>query len=182
MLEDDFTYVLRKALTGHGLTTADAAARAGMDESALAEFLGGRFPDETARAVAPVLGLNPEAFARHARYQPGPLALSCIQRLDLPFGGERVNAWLVRRAGTLVLFDAGYRAADLLAALPAMPDRVFITHAHRDHTGAVDHFLRSGIPVHSAELPGTIHMNPGDVVCCGPLTLSACDLSGHASP
>ena len=35
MLEDDFTYVLRKALGGHDLTTADAAAQAGVAEHAV---------------------------------------------------------------------------------------------------------------------------------------------------
>lgn len=182
MLEDDFTHVLRKALAGHGLTISEAAARAGIPETSLLDFLNGRFSAETARQIAPALGLNAEAFARHASYQPGPLALAAIERLDLPFGGERVNAWLVRGADAAVLFDAGYKTADLTAKLARLPDRVFITHAHRDHTGALTRFLGAGIPVHSADLPGTIPMKPGDAVCCGSLAIRACDLSGHASP
>lgn len=186
MLEDDFTYVLQKALRGHGLSPAQAAARAGVPEAKLLDLLGGTFSPETARTLAPALGLNPGALARHAEYQPEPLALAGIERLDLPFGGERVNAWLVRAGDVMVLFDAGFQTSDLTAALATrsdrMPDRVFITHGHRDHIGALGYLLDAGIPVHSAELPGTILMKPGDSVFCGPVAVSACDLSGHADP
>lgn len=185
-LEDDFTYVLHKALGGHELTPAQAASRAGLPETAVLDFLDGTFSPETARELAPVLGLNAEAFARHAAYLPEPLDLPEIERLDLPFGGERVNAWLVRSGDVIVLFDAGYKTSDLTKALDALcgrlPDRVFITHAHRDHVGAVTHFLQAGVPVHSADLPGTIPMKPGEMVICGPLSIRACDLSGHAAP
>jgi glyoxylase-like metal-dependent hydrolase (beta-lactamase superfamily II) len=186
MLEDDFTYVLRKALAGNGLTSAEAAARAGLPESRIREILAGSFSADAARRLAPVLGLNAEACARHPAHHPGPLALPGIERLDLPFDGERVNAWLVRADDGWVLFDAGYVASDLIRVLESrcgrMPDRVFITHAHRDHVGALGRFLDEGIPVHSAGLPGTVRMKPGDKVCCGPLVVRACDLSGHASP
>lgn len=186
MLEDDFTYVLRKSLTGHALTPAEVAARAGLPEKAVLDFLGGAFSAETARSLAPVLGLNADAFAGHAVYQPAPLALAGIERLDLPFGGERVNAWLLREADAVVLFDAGYETADLLREIASrsgrLPDRVFITHGHRDHVGALAHLLEAGLPVHGAEIPGTIPMNPGDTVFCGPLAIRACDLSGHARP
>jgi hydroxyacylglutathione hydrolase len=186
MLEDDFTYVLRKALAGNGLSAAQAASRAGIPESAVPAFLGGAFSADTARRLAPVLGLNEEALARHADYQPEPLALPGIERLDLPFGAEQVNAWLVRAGDAIVLFDAGFQASDLTSALDArcgrLPDRAFITHAHVDHVGGLKHLLHAGIPVHSADMPGSIGMKPGDTVFCGPLSIRACDLSGHADP
>ncbi len=184
MLEDDFTYVLRKALTGHDLSASQAAARAGLPASAVLGLLEGSFSAEVARKVAPVLGLNAEAYARHVGYKPAPLVLPGIERIDLPFGGERVNAWLVRAGDGIILFDAGYETADLTRELDArcgrMPDRVFITHSHRDHIGALQVFLNAGIPVHAADLPGTIPMKPDDRVICGPLLVRACDLSGHA--
>lgn len=186
MLEDDFTYVLRKALTGHGLEPAEAAGRAGIPEAGLLSFLRGDFSAETARRLAPVLGLNAAALAGHSGYQPKPLAVPGIERIDLPFGDEQVNAWLVRADDVIVLFDAGYQAKDLTKALDArcgrLPDRVFITHAHPDHIGALEFFIKAGVPVHSADLPATHHMKPGDTVLCGPLSVRACDLSGHARP
>jgi hydroxyacylglutathione hydrolase len=182
MLEDDFTYVLSKALRGHGYSTTKAAGLAGIPESDLSGFLAGAFSAEIARKIAPALGLNAEALAGHADYEPKPLAVPGIERLDLPFGGERVNAWLVRSGDAIILFDAGYETSDLVGVLSSRPDRVFITHAHQDHVGALDYFVKAGTPVHSAGLPGTISMKPGETVFCGALAVRACDLSGHASP
>jgi hydroxyacylglutathione hydrolase len=186
MLEDDFTYILQKALDGNGLAPDEAAKRAGLPEKQVRDFQAGAFSEETARKLAPVLGLNADAFSRHSEYEPEPLSLAEVERIDLPFGGERVNVWLIRDGDVLILFDAGFNQADLLRELDArcgrLPDRVFITHSHRDHIGALEYFLKAGIPVHSADLPGTVRMKPGDTVSCGQLGVSACDLSGHASP
>ena len=186
MLEDDFTYVLRKALMGHGLAPAQAAQRAGIPENDVLAFLRGTFAPETARKLAPVLGLKANAFAGNDIYQPRPLSLPGVHRLDLPFENERVNAWVLRDGDATILIDAGYETADLLKALDAvcggLPDRVFITHAHRDHVGAVNHLVSAGLPVHGAEIQGAIPMQPGDTVFCGPLSVRACDLSGHAMP
>lgn len=185
-LEDDFTYVLRKALIGHGLAPSDAAKRAGLPESEVLEFLRGRFSAATARRLAPVLGLNAVAFTGLPSYEPGDIAMRGIMRLDLPFGSEQVNAWLVCNAETVILFDAGHDAADLIDAVtPAcgrLPDQVFITHAHHDHVGAVARLRESGIPVHAAGIANTIPMQAGDTLRCGPLTIRACDLTGHATP
>jgi glyoxylase-like metal-dependent hydrolase (beta-lactamase superfamily II) len=185
-LEDDFTYVLRKALTGHGLAPAEAATRAGLPAKDVLGLLRGDFCAATARKLAPVLGLKAEAFAGHALYEPRALVLPGIQRLDLPFGSERVNAWLASAGGVSILIDAGYEARDLQGALDSLggclPVRVFITHAHHDHIGGLESLLGAGVPVHAAGIARTISMQPGDRVCCGPLAVRACDLSGHATP
>ncbi len=182
MLEDDFTYVLRKALAGHSLAPADAAAAAGISECSVISFLRGTFDPATARRLAPVLGLNPEAFANHAEYDPEAPALTEITRLDLPFGPDQVNAWLVSAGGETLLIDAGHERSDILPKLEPLPGRAFITHAHRDHTGALKDLLDGGVPVHAAGIPGTVAMKPGDRICAGPLVIEARDLCGHADP
>jgi glyoxylase-like metal-dependent hydrolase (beta-lactamase superfamily II) len=186
MLEDDFTYVFRKALAGHGIAPAEAAARAGLTESETLTFLRGTFSPETARKLAAPLGLNAAAFAKHDSYSPAPLTLPGIHRLELPFGEDLVNAWLVRDGGSAVLFDTGNGANDaanaLLPITGRMPERVFVTHAHRDHVAGIPRFLTEGLPVHAAGIGQTIPMKPGDIVFCGNLIVRACDLSGHASP
>jgi hydroxyacylglutathione hydrolase len=182
MLEDDFTYVLRKALAGHQLAPAEVAALAGIAEHAVLSLLRGTFCAATARRLAPVLGLDAAAFAGHAHYHPKPLTLPSIRQLDLPFADGQVNAWLIDAGGARVLFDAGHEPRDLIRALEKLPERAFITHAHRDHTGGLSHLLEHHIPVHAGGIHETIPMKPGDSVCCGQLILRACDLSGHAVP
>jgi len=149
-------------------------------------FARGKFSANIARHLAPVLGLNPEALANHDRYQPKPLALPNIHRLDLPFDDERVNAWLVWTGDAAILFDTGYESESCSTALHAMgaprPDHVFITHAHHDHIGGVHLFDREGLDLRGPNIKKTCPMHPGDSVRCGSLTIRACDLSGHANP
>lgn len=186
MLEDDFTYVLRKALKGLNLTPAEAAARAGIAENHVLSFSRGNFSAETARRLASALGLKPDALANHEHYLPKPLALPFIHRLDLPFGGERVNAWLVWTPDTAILFDTGYEPASCTVALDALGapplERIFVTHGHHDHVGGIPSFMVRGNLLHGAQIDNTLPMRPGESIQCGSLAVRACDLSGHANP
>ncbi|MEX1048659.1 MAG: MBL fold metallo-hydrolase [Akkermansiaceae bacterium] len=181
-LEDDHTYVIRKAFKGLALTPGEAALRAGLPESEVLAFARGNFSEATARRLAPVLHLNADALARHPRYLPRPLALPNVHRLDLPFGHERVNAWLIWENDTAILFDTGHDPGSCAVALDAIGapplQLVFITHGHHDHTGGIPDFQNRATRIHG---PGH-GMKPGDTLRCGPLTVRACDLSGHATP
>ncbi len=182
-LEDDFTWVIRKAFKGLGVAPGLAAKRAGLPENEVMAFSRGNFSADTARRLAPVLGLNPDALAAHEDYLPRPLEIPGIKRLNLPFDGETVNAWLVESGKTRVVFDTGYSAVSCVEALGEIrPDQVFITHGHHDHTGGIGDFVKMGVPVHGPAIAATSPVAPGDSFCCGPLTLTACDLSGHCTP
>lgn len=186
MLEDDFTDVLRKAMTGHGFGVAALAQRAGLAEEQVESLLGGRFSESELRRLAAVLGIDGVALAGLPAYVPRALDTVGVRRLDLPFGAGRVNAWWIESGETALVFDTGHEAEDLDRALDAAglrrPGRVFITHGHRDHVGGIGPLLASGIPVHGAALDGGVPMVPGDTLACGPLVVTACDLSGHAAP
>ena len=186
MLEDDFTYVIRKALKGLALTPDEAAVRSGLSENEVGSFTRGGFSAETARRLAPVLGLNPEALAHHEGYSPKQLALDCIHRLDLPFHQERVNAWLVWTHDTVILFDTGFEPTSCTAAIDALGppalQRIFVTHSHVDHIGGIPSFITRGKFLHGARIDHTLPLKPGESVRCGSLTVRACDLSGHANP
>lgn len=186
MLEDDFTYVIRKAFKGLALAPGEAALRAGLSENEVLSFSRGNFSAATARRLAPVLGLNPDALARHDRYLPANLTDPNIHRLDLPFDGEQVNAWLVRSGDTAILFDTGYEPTSCTGALDALSvsslDGIFITHAHHDHIGGIPSFIARGNVLHGCAIEHARPMQPGDAIRCGPLTIRACDLSGHANP
>ncbi len=186
MLEDDFTYVLRKALKGHDLAPSAAAQLAGLSEHAVLAFSKGKFSEEIARGLARVLGLDEDSFAHHDQYLPAPLAVPQIHRLDLPFHDEQVNAWLINDGEVCLLFDTGYGPEICLKALEAIgappPQQIYITHAHRDHIGGNDTFRRLGIPICGDAVDGASPMHPGEETRHGKLTVRACDLSGHATP
>jgi hydroxyacylglutathione hydrolase len=178
-MEDDFTYVIRKALRGHDLAPAEAAALAGLREGEVMGLLRGKFSEQAARAIAPVLGLSEEALATLPAYEAKTALPASIRQLDMPFGGDgQVNAWLIRESGTAVLFDAGPSAGALEQVLDPLHagdlDGVFLTHIHPDHTGGADKLRARGYPVH---FPSAFR--PGETIRCGALTLHTIDLAGH---
>lgn len=181
-LEDDYTYVIRKAFKGLALAPGEAALRAGLPENEVLAFSRGKFSPEIARRLAPVLHLDAGALADHPRYLPRPLALPNVHRIDLPFDRERVNAWLIWENDTTILFDTGYDPGSCAVALDAIGapplQHVFITHGHHDHTGGIPDFQKRHIPVHGAGHG----LKPGESIRCGPLIIRTCDLSGHATP
>lgn len=186
MLEDDFTYVIRKAFKGLALSPGEAALRAGLPEPEVLSFSRGKFSAHIAHELAPVLGLDPGALATHDSYQPTPLEMPEIHRLDLPFGGEQVNAWLIRTGDISILFDTGNDRDSCMDALKEMgvsaPAQIFITHGHSDHVGGLATFSKEQIPIYGSEIRGALPLRPGDEVRCGPLSIRACDLSGHFTP
>lgn len=182
-MEDDFTYVIRKALRGLTLAPGEASARAGLAESEVMGMIRGTFSESAARKLAPVLELGPEALARLPEYEPGPIEKPYLQRLDLPFEQDRVNAWLVRHEGMTVLFDTGSADRDLATALGDTPlSAVFITHQDRDHVGGVREALRRCTNIQAPEavpIPGVIPLAAGATLELGALTIRTFDLTGH---
>ncbi|MES2995811.1 MAG: MBL fold metallo-hydrolase [Verrucomicrobiota bacterium] len=183
MLEDDFTYVVKKALVGNGLSPGEAADRAAIPETALTSFLRGKFCAQTARKIAPVLGLDAGALATHPGYEPQPLSHPGIKRLDLPFGSDRVNAWLLQQGETSLLFDLGHGPDDVFEMLgEEQPDCVFITHGHGDHVGGLARALSQGLTVFSADQLGTKWISAGEIIRHGTVEIEVMDLAGHADP
>jgi hydroxyacylglutathione hydrolase len=183
MLEDDFTYVIRKALKGHNLAPAEAARLAGIAENDVLAFTRGRFSAEIARQLAAVLQLNATALANHPNYAPHPLVLTGVHRLELPYREEHVNAWRISTPTAELLFDTGFGVGDCQKALGSwLPQQIFITHGHEDHVGGMVDFLACGIVHSGAKIAGAALLSPGVSLEYGSLTLNVCDLSGHANP
>jgi hydroxyacylglutathione hydrolase len=186
MLEDDFTYVLRKAFKGLALAPGEAALRAGLAESAVLGLSRGNFSPDVARGLAPVLGLDPAALADHPNYHPRPQSVRGIHRLELPFGEDGVNAWRITAGATAILFDTGDDSVSCRRALQDLnlspPNQVFITHGHGDHIGGISAFLEMGLPVYGPSIAGISDLTAGTTIDCGPSILRTWDLSGHFTP
>lgn len=182
MLEDDFTYVLRKALRGLSLSPGEAAERAGLPEQRVLSFSRGYFDPHVARTLAPVLGLDPDAFAGHMDYHPAAVESPYIRRLILPFGEDSVNAWLVSRADVHLLFDTGddgFSCQREVEAIGLEPTAIFLTHGHHDHIAGMGSFPTSK---YGPLIAGATHLDPGAKITLGDLKLRTIDLSGHFTP
>lgn len=188
MLEDDFTYVIRKTLRGLEMAPAQAEELAGLEGGAVMALLAGRWDEAAARALAPVLGLDEAALAAHPQYEPPACDHHAITRLDLPFDKEQVNAWLIDCGAGKLLIDTGCDATSLARAIGDVCDagairQIIITHNHRDHVGGLGWFAGRDVAIHG---PGAGHawreLRPGEMLECGDLQIHAHDLSGHAVP
>lgn len=181
MLYDTTADVIRKALRGLDLAPSQAAALCGLPEREVLAASRGPVSGGTLAILAPVLNLHRRALAALPDYQPKPETPDSINRLELPFGDETVNAWLLDdSAGTLVLFDTGDSPRDIREALEGREIRrvgVLITHSHGDHTGGLP-----GLAGMTASLAGPDQgelLQPGMRIQRGILEIEVIGLPGH---
>ncbi len=186
MLEDHAGYVIRKALMGLGLSADEAARRAGISLDKLESFFAGGFDRDAARSLARVLQLDEQALVSHAEYEPAPVHVDGIHRLNLPFGEEQVNAWLIVQGNTSLLVDTGCDGESLNRALsavcPGNPNAVLITHGHHDHVGGLESLRNAGVRAFGCEIPEEGHIGPDQAHQIGDITFRTLDLSGHYTP
>lgn len=175
-LEDDLSYVWRKALRGHELTAVDLANRWGISASAWDAILAGEM-NEQADTLAAALHLCPDALRSHRSYRPQVPHITAVSRLHLPFEEDYVNAWLIREEDTTLLFDTGHGANDalqLLRQVGAADLQLFLTHDHRDHVGGIAALRPITQKQHAIPLGSSIFLVSLHIKCF--------DLAGHCLP
>ena len=181
MLYDTTADVIRKALRGLDLAPSEAAARCGLSEREVISAGRGPAFRETLLLLAPALGLNGPALAGLPDYRPPACPLPEIDRLELPFDDETVNAWLVQAGpDEFLLFDTGTDSPGIRHALDERGIRdvhVLITHGHGDHVGGLASLKGR---TRSVAIPPD-DVGPGDRLRYGKLTVEVIDLPGHCS-
>jgi len=176
-LEDDLFYVWRKALRGNGMDIAGLAQRCGVEPTAIEALISGQAEPALIAAAVRVLGLQADPIIRHSSYRPQVPHIHGVMRLQLPFEGDWVNAWLIRDEDQTLLFDAGFErdsARTVLQTMGIAPLDLFITHDHRDHVGGVPG-LRPLVKKHH-------EVSHGQTLRMGALEIKCIDLSGHCLP
>lgn len=142
-LEDTFGDVLRKAMRGSQLDARALALRTGIDADEIANWTKdrGTATEAQARAIAPILRLDPGKFAARAAdaWYPPPIELPDVRHH--PQDPHPSNGYIFFLDGgkRAALVDPAGIPANLLRAVREGPyhlQYILITHKHADHCDA----------------------------------------------
>jgi hydroxyacylglutathione hydrolase len=136
MLEDDFSDVFRKAKRGTGVDDAALSARTGLSVA------------DAARALAPLLGLDPGKFADLAAARWNPHVALPGDVRHHPHDPHPSNGYLfhLEDGRSAALIDPAGLPATLLNAIAEGPFAlryILITHKHADHCDATADVARA---------------------------------------
>jgi glyoxylase-like metal-dependent hydrolase (beta-lactamase superfamily II) len=191
-LEDFHEDILAKTMRGLSMGKGVLAERLGVDKSRLEAVLASGVDEEVIGKMANELELDEGKLLISARkeWYPVPLNISGIKRFNLPFGGMRVNAYIVwsKESRQAWVFDTGPTAEPILDFLTHESlslDSIFLTHTHPDHIASVEELKqKTGNPpvfVHKLEsLEGVESIEEGFEHVLGNLTLKALHTHGHS--
>ena len=194
-LEDQIGDIVSKGRQMSGVSTAAAAAAAGVSEADLANLeSAGKVPAKANwAALAAVLGLNPKKLEAIAQgWLPRSEDLSQWHEIRVFTTAEddmSVNCFLVWDEVNLeaALFDTGLDAQpvlDCLAANQLQLRHVFITHSHYDHVQALPQ-IRAAWPkvrIHSSSKSAPVDQRnkPSEIIHLGGLRVTYRETPGHA--
>lgn len=142
-LEDTFGDVLRKAMRGNQLDARALALRTGIDADDIANWVKdrGTATEAQARAIAPILRLDPGKFAARAADAWYPPAIELPDVRHHPQDPHPSNGYIFFLDGgkRAALVDPAGIPANLLRAVRDGPyhlQYILITHKHADHCDA----------------------------------------------
>ncbi len=195
-IEDFCEDIVGKAVRGRGLSVAEVSERSGVSAESLEDLLNGRGEEATARAIAPVLGLDAEKLVDSllGQWYPDVPAVEGLFGSNTPYHDMFVNAYLIWKPGAKVgaLFDTGADASALLdqaRVLDVELSDLFLTHTHRDHVMDLKRVRKvfPGIAIHVGEreqenVPEASAVKPGDAFRVGEdLRVTARLTFGHSA-
>ena len=195
-LEDFHEDILAKAMRGLSIGKGTMAEQLDIDKSLIEGVLAGDVDEDTIEDLAKELGLDGQKLLLSARkeWNPAPLNISRIKQFNLPFGGMRVNAYVVwnKESSKAWIFDTGPTAEPILDFLTQESlslDSIFLTHTHPDHIACLEELKqKTGNPpvfVHKLEsIEGAESIEQGFECLLGNLpgnlSLKALHTHGHS--
>jgi hydroxyacylglutathione hydrolase len=140
-LEDNFGDVIGKAQRGLGISDSELAKKSGASADAIRKVRDGQFEENTLRAIAPVLDLEPNPLVDLAEGKWKPKAVENshgLAQFTTNYSGVLVNAYVVWDLGSrhAAAFDTGADCNGMLklAAKESLTIKmILLTHAHPDH-------------------------------------------------
>jgi hydroxyacylglutathione hydrolase len=143
-LEDTWTDVLRKALTGAALPAGELERRSGLSASRIAELMAGALEPRGLADLCGALGLDARCLLAMARgeYHPGRVRLpQGVAMFSSPWHDFEVHSYLVWDPSSAApraaaAFDSGSDASEMLEFAGQnrlAVKQVFLTHSHGDH-------------------------------------------------
>jgi hypothetical protein len=108
-LEDNFTDIISKAQCGLEISDSRLAEKSAVSIQQIQKIRGGELDQDAIRAIAPVLGLDPESLLESAlgKWKPETLpSVHGLAQFTTPYHDFTVNAYLVwaERSSDLVFF------------------------------------------------------------------------------
>ena len=191
-LEDFHEDILAKAMRGLSMGKGELAERLGIEKSRIEEVLDGVMDEEIIKGMAEELQLDVQKLLLSARreWNPATLEVAGLKQFNLPFGGMRVNAYVVwnKESSKAWIFDTGPTVEPILDFLNLESlsiDAIFLTHTHPDHIACLEELKqKTGNPpvfVHKLEsLMGAESIEEGFEHKSDNLTLTALHTHGHS--
>ena len=190
-LEDTFADIVGKTMRGLKLTDDFVAEKAGVTAGALASLKDGNFDEATARAVAPVLGIDADALVAMGQkaWFPQPAEVAGLACFNTPFEDMTVNSYVAfdGASGEAVAFDTGADASGMLAFLAQEKltlKLILLTHTHGDHILELDRLReKTGAPAfvgNREPIDGAETFSEGREFSCGALRIATRLTWGHS--
>jgi len=190
-LEDSFSDIVGKAMRGLKLTDAQVAESAGVMPDAVNRLREGEWDEDTARKVAPVLGLKADALADlgNRAWTPGSVSVEGLASFNTVFEDMTVNAYLVWDpvSKEAVAFDTG---TDISGQLKLIAEKnlrlslILLTHTHGDHIFELDRLKeKTGAPAFVSQhepLEGAEPFDAGRKFSAGGLEIETRFTWGHS--
>lgn len=158
-LEDFFNDIVGKAMRGLGLADSAVAEKSGVSAADVQSLREGTWNADTARKIAPVLGLGADALVGSGEktYRPADVSVPGLAQFNTPYEDMTVNSYLAWDAASkeAVAFDTGADATGMLDTLAQHGLKlklILLTHTHGDHILELDRLReKTGAPAFVGE-------------------------------